>query len=184
MLFLSVRGENLRTLLLDSSYFPVRVINWQKAMILLISGRAEVVDEYSNIKIRSVTQSFQLPKVLRLFGMHQGSKMVRFSRYNVFWRDQLTCQYCGHQDHSTNLTFDHVIPVSRGGPTNWSNVVTCCKPCNMKKANRTPEEASIRLLKKPQRPKWTPHLCLKLKDNDPDDWLHWFPKNQNSLLSS
>jgi len=167
------RRATVRTLLLDASYHPVRVINWQKAIILILSGRAEVVAEFDDVKIRSTRISFNLPKILRLFSPHRGNQQVQFNRYNVFYRDKFVCQYCVKKFNATELTFDHVVPQSRGGRTNWFNIVSCCHTCNRKKGNKTPEEVGMRLIKKPKQPKWTPFLCLRLKDDDPQEWFEF-----------
>jgi 5-methylcytosine-specific restriction endonuclease McrA len=163
----------VRTLLLDASYHPVRVINWQKAIILILSGRAEVVAEFDDIKIRSTRLCLNLPKILRLFSPHRGNQQVQFNRYNVFYRDKFICQYCVKKFNVTELTFDHVVPQSRGGRTNWFNIVSCCHTCNRKKGSKTPEEAGLKLIKKPKQPKWTPYLCLRLKDDDPQEWFEF-----------
>lgn len=163
----------MRTLLLDSSFFPVRVISWQKAMILLFTGRAEVVTEYDNQQIRSVNNCYNLPKVLRLFVKHQASKRVHFTRHNVFWRDKFQCQYCLSKLPAQKLTLDHVIPASRGGQTSWENIVSSCASCNTKKGAKTPDEARMKLHKIPMEPDWSPQLILKLKENDPEEWMQW-----------
>ena len=163
----------MRTLLLDSTYFPVRVINWQKAMILLLTGRAEVVDEYDSIPIRSITKSFKLPRVLRLFSRHKSKFEMRFTRQNVYWRDGHTCQYCAKKFGQVDLTFDHVLPRSKGGPTSWENVVTACQSCNNKKGDKLLKETNMKLLKKAKRPSWTASVCLHLKENDPEEWQDW-----------
>ncbi len=170
----------MRTLILDSTYFPVKIVGWQKAMILLLTGRAEVVTEYENLKVRSVTQSYNLPKILRLIARHRGEKTVRFGRLNVYLRDNFQCQYCSEQFPPNLLTFDHVIPVSRQGRTTWENVVTCCSDCNRKKGNKLPQEAGMRLLRSPKRPNWSPELCLRIKDDDPVEWLQWIPTAQSA----
>ncbi len=152
-------------------------------MVLLLTGRAELVEEYEDKTIRSVTQSYNLPRILRLFNRHKSSKTVRFTRQNVFWRDSHRCQYCGLRLSSSDLTFDHVIPSSRGGPTTWENIVSACHPCNTKKGSKTPKEAGLKLLKPPKEPKWTPEICLRLKSDDPDEWLNWLPKAQKPVLT-
>lgn len=144
-------------------------------MILLLTGRAELVEEYEDKTIRSVNQSYNLPRILRLFNKHKSSKNVRFTRQNVFWRDSHICQYCGCKFSSSDLTFDHVIPSSKGGLTNWENIVSACHPCNTKKGSSTPEQAGMRLIKKPKEPKWTPEICLRLKEDDPLEWHQWLP---------
>lgn len=176
------RSLRMRTLLLDSTFFPIRVVNWQKAMILLLTGRAELVDEYENQTIKSVTQNFNLPRILRLYNRHKSSHTVRFTRQNVFWRDAFRCQYCGGRFSGSDLTFDHVIPSSRGGGTNWVNIVSACHDCNTRKGNKTPEEANMPLLQKPRQPGWTPEVCLRLKDDDPDEWRFWLPQSKAASL--
>lgn len=168
----------MRTLLLDNTYFPVKIVGWQKAMILLLTGRAEVVLDYQNRSIRSVDNVFALPMILKLNRRHQSSKNVRFSRMNVFLRDKCRCQYCAVGLPVKELTFDHIIPQSKGGATNWENIVTCCQSCNTKKGARTPKEAGMRLLKAPRRPNWSANLCLKLKEGDPEEWYDWIPGNR------
>ncbi len=164
----------MRTLVLDSTYYPVRIVNWQKAMILLFTDRAEIVTEYQDRRIAGVTNSFTLPKILRLYSRHKSEKKVRFSRQNLFWRDAFKCQYCLEIHSASLLTIDHVLPQSRGGKTSWENVVSACAPCNTKKGNKLPHEANMRLLKKPEQPKWSPQICLRLKEDDPEEWYQWF----------
>lgn len=166
----------MRTLLLDCNYFPVKIISWQKAMILLLSQRAEVIDEYQDKLIRTVSTSYKLPKVLRLFQKHQLSLNVKFTRMNVFFRDSFQCQYCSIKLPVAELTFDHVIPVSQNGGTNWENVVTCCRPCNFKKGSKTLKSSGLILLRVPRKPRWSPELCLRLCADDPIEWWDFFPK--------
>jgi 5-methylcytosine-specific restriction endonuclease McrA len=97
---------------------------------------------------------------------------------NVFYRDNYSCQYCNTRLALPELTFDHVVPVSQGGPTNWDNVVTCCKKCNSKKGAKSLKEANMKLLKKPKRPSWSPELCLRLKEDDPIEWWDFFPQKE------
>lgn len=170
----------MRTLLLDCNYFPVKIISWQKAMILYLTDRAEVVDEYEDKLIRTVSTSFKLPKILRLFQTHKLSQNVKFTRMNVFFRDQFQCQYCSIRLPATELTFDHIIPVSKKGATNWENVVTCCKACNTKKGSKTIKASGLTLQKLPKKPRWSPELCLRLLDGDPLEWWNFFP---NQLAS-
>jgi 5-methylcytosine-specific restriction endonuclease McrA len=170
----------MRTLVLDSTYFPVKIVSWQKAMILLFTGRAEVVTEYADLKVRSVSQSFNLPKILRLVARHRGDKTVRFGRANVYLRDNHQCQYCADHFPTNLLTFDHVIPISRQGRTSWENVVTCCGDCNRRKGNKLPHEVGMHLLRPPRRPNWSPELCLRIKEDDPAEWFEWLPAGQSA----
>jgi 5-methylcytosine-specific restriction endonuclease McrA len=166
-----------RTLLLDSGYQPIKIISWMRAVELLLSGKAEVVEEYEDIPIRSARLTLQLPSVLKLVKSFKRRKQkVKFSRYNVFYRDNWTCQYCGEKKKTEELTFDHVIPRSRKTPESgksWENIVTACWRCNHKKGSQTPEEAGLRLLHRPGKPTWTPQLVLRLKGNEPESWLSY-----------
>ena len=166
------------TLLLNSSFEPLKVISWQRAITLLFTGKVEVVEEYSR-EIHSVTFSLKLPSVLRLLKYVRVKKnwIIRFSRANIYARDHHRCQYCGNVRRSDELTFDHVIPVSRGGGKSWDNIVTACIECNRKKGGRTPRQARMGLIKKPIEPRWVPSLNLTLVfRNAPDSWrdyLYW-----------
>ncbi|MBK26246.1 MAG: HNH endonuclease [Halobacteriovorax sp.] len=173
----------MRTLVLDSTYFPVKIVGWQKAMILLITGRAEIVTEYEDNIIRTVSQSFQLPKILRLNNKHKAQKKVKFTRMNVFWRDAFKCQYCLTQLPASSLTFDHVIPSSKGGDTSWENVVTCCPGCNTKKGDKPLDSTGMKLYKKPIQPDWSPQLCLRLKIDDPAEWYDWLPGSKTLSMA-
>lgn len=139
-------------------------------MILFITGRAELVEAYDDIEIRSTNDSFQLPKVLRLFSPFKRTRFVKFNRDNVFHRDKFTCQYCITTLRKEDLTLDHVIPRSKGGGTSWENVVTCCKECNNKKGSKLPAEFHLKLKKEPMAPKWSPFIHIRLKKNDPTEW--------------
>lgn len=167
----------MRTLLLNATYEPLKVISWKRAVTLLLLDKVEVVEEYDK-EVRSVTFQIKLPAVVRLlkFVKHRKRK-VKFCRANVYARDKYTCQYCGKKEHADALTFDHVMPKSRGGKTDWANIVTACFKCNDRKGNRTPEEAKMWPRIEPQRPAWLPvvNICLQIK-NPPETWqdyLYW-----------
>lgn len=162
-----------KALLLDSSYYPIQIIDWKKAMILFFTGRAEVVEVHGDININSPKHSYQLPSVLRLFSSFKSFTRVKFNRNNVFLRDKFTCQYCGQKHNRQDLTFDHVMPKSRGGKTNWHNIVTSCHPCNNRKADRTPEECGLKLMKRPLEPQWHPVIGLKLNQDEISLWRSW-----------
>jgi len=168
---------NFKTLLLDASYQPINIISWMKAIELLLAGKVEVVDEYSDVPIRSPNLTLKLPSILRLVkNLKKNKEKVNFSRYNVFYRDNWTCQYCYEKKKTEELTFDHVIPKSRKTPDSgktWENIVAACWRCNGKKGNRTPEESGMVLLKKPEKPKWTPKLVLRLNGNEPESWMSY-----------
>jgi 5-methylcytosine-specific restriction endonuclease McrA len=96
---------------------------------------------------------------------------IRFSRLNIYARDGDTCQYCGRTLPRSDLNLDHVVPRSQGGKTSWENVVCSCVPCNLKKGGRTPEQAGMKLLTRPARPRWTPFLRGPLKKTTYREWL-------------
>jgi len=166
-----------QVLLLNITYEPLKIINWKKALTLLFLGKVEVLEEYDK-EIHSVSFTIKLPSVVRLLKMIKWTKRpVKFSRQNIYIRDNYRCQYCGKKLSPEELTYDHVIPKSKGGKTVWENIVTCCPSCNRKKGGRTPEEAGMRLLKKPTRPKWLPAIRITIGYKDiPQSWrdyLYW-----------
>lgn len=145
-----------RVLMLDQGYVPHRVVSWQRAVCLLYSGAAEVIETYDDV-IRSPSVSMHLPCVIRLVKRARTKKQsIKFSRKNVLTRDGYTCQYCCKEFSPNELNYDHVLPRSRGGKTTWENVVASCYPCNAKKGNRTLDEAGMALRKAPRKPAWLP----------------------------
>ena len=144
---------NMKTLKLDSTYRPVGVIDCIEALVMCIVGKATAVEEYED-EISSPSVTFKLPSVIVLKTVVKFiSRGIKPSRNNILWRDKNQCQYCGVIESPREMTIDHVVPRSRGGENSWSNLVTCCKKCNQKKGNRTPQEANMSLLNKPIRPK-------------------------------
>ena len=144
------------TLLLTPWYRPHKVVSWQKAITMLYTGDVEVVDEYAET-IRSPSVAMRIPAVVRLKKTTLSVKRcVKFSRSNVFARDGHRCQYCGERRSPGELNYDHVVPRAQGGSTDWENIVTSCYPCNLRKRNRTPEQAGMRLLTRPVRPRTLP----------------------------
>ena len=166
-----------QVLLLNISYEPLKVINWKKAITMLCLGKVEVIEEYTR-DIHSVSFAIKLPAVVRLLKVVKRNKSpVKFSRQNIYARDRYKCQYCGLKHQPEELTYDHIHPKSRGGKTEWENIVTCCIKCNRKKGGRTPREASMRLIKKPVIPKWIPSIRLTIGFKKvPQNWreyLYW-----------
>lgn len=150
----------------------MQVVHWQKALILWFQDKVEIL-EYHTLFARSANDNYQIPSVLRLknYIRHQHKTRIRFSRENVYIRDHHCCQYCGVKYEKKELTLDHVVPASKGGPKSWQNVVTACRPCNQKKANRTPEQAKMPLLKIPDQPRWLPNPELTVgKTTAPEVW--------------
>ncbi len=163
-----------QTLLLDSSYYPLQMIDWKRAICLFFTERAEVVEHHSDIEIKSTHDSFKLPKVMRLFTKVGNINTVKFNRLNVFYRDNFTCQYCGGKFKASELTLDHVHPKSKGGKSCWENIVSACGPCNNKKADGLPEKGGMTPIKTPKEPKWISIFLLKLEQKEKLVWADWF----------
>jgi 5-methylcytosine-specific restriction endonuclease McrA len=168
-----------QTLLLNATYEPLKIVHWQKAVTLWYQGKVEVISVYDR-EVRSVTFTFRLPSVIRLLRrvrIKRRFDYVPFSRANIYARDKYTCQYCGHALPTSDLTFDHVIPVAQGGRKDWENIVTCCMTCNRRKGGRTPDEADMRLIRPPRRPDKAPALRITIGlRTAPESWhdyLYW-----------
>jgi 5-methylcytosine-specific restriction endonuclease McrA len=146
---------NHKTLLLTPWYLPVKILRWQEAVKMRYEGIAEVVAEYAD-EIRSPSVTWHVPAVLRLRKMQKPSKHgVKFSRQNVYQRDGYRCAYCGGKFPVSALSYDHVVPRSAGGRTVWENIVTACRPCNVRKGNKTCDDAGM-WPHTPYRPKSLP----------------------------
>lgn len=160
-------------LVLNASFEPLHIIPWQRAIQLLFQGKVEVIEE-SEREIRTVRLTIKIPAVLRLLNYVPLSKkkhVIRFSRTNIFIRDNMICQYCGQKFSKTHLTLDHVIPIVQGGQKCWENIVTACKPCNQRKGGRTPQQAGLKLIRKPKRPIWLPNSAFTIgATRTPESW--------------
>jgi 5-methylcytosine-specific restriction endonuclease McrA len=160
-----------RTLLLNTTFEPIGVLSWKKAVTLVFLGKVEVLREYER-EIKGVSMSMRQPAVIRLRTLIRKNHVnVKFSRKNIFLRDNHTCQYCGKKSEPRSLTCDHIIPRSRGGAAEWANIVTSCIQCNLKKGDKLPEEAGMRPRKRPGRPNGFYMLMLLVGvDGMPDYW--------------
>ncbi len=166
-----------QTLVLDQGYAPVEVVPWQRAVQLLFLNKVEVIEEYDR-DIRSTYLVIKIPAVVRLLRkFRRVRKPVKFSRVNIYGRDNYTCQYCGDRRMMSGLTYDHVIPRAQGGTTTWTNIVTACSDCNTKKGGRTPVQAKMRLRQPPTQPKDLPAVVIAIsRASVPDAWrdyLYW-----------
>ena len=115
------------------SYYPLSLWSWQDAVKAVFLDRVNTVSEYDHA-VRSPSMEFKIPSVVSLKNYVKPARYPAFTRFNVFLRDQFSCQYCGSKH---DLTFDHLIPRSKGGQTTWENVITACSPCNLRKANKS-----------------------------------------------
>jgi 5-methylcytosine-specific restriction endonuclease McrA len=163
-------------LFLDQAYRPLRIESWQRAISDFFLGKVEVVEYSADRTIQGVHATHPMPSVVRVVRHFKRDRIrLKFSRLNIYARDRFACQYCGEQKPTEALTFDHVIPRSRGGKTCWENIVTCCggsDGCNAKKADRTPSEAGMHLLSKPRKPAYLPTITVRGMGaaDIPDEW--------------
>lgn len=133
------------------SYFPLSIWPWQEAVKAIFRDSVTVVSEYDRV-VCSPNWELKLPSVLALKEYVPMVRKPAFTRFNVFLRDQWLCQYCGDHFKTHELTFDHVIPRSRGGRTTWENIVTACQVCNTKKGSRMPHEVDMYPMREPDAP--------------------------------
>lgn len=149
----------MNVLVLNASYEMLNVTRWQRALCLVFAGKAEMLEECGDLVIHSARAILPMPSVIRMnYYVVKPRMMVPFSRTNVFLRDRFTCQYCGSVRNAVDLTLDHVVPRAAGGETCWENVVTACRRCNTGKGGRSPEQAGLRLNRRPRVPHFTPTL--------------------------
>jgi 5-methylcytosine-specific restriction endonuclease McrA len=186
---------NQHVLVLNRLWQAVNVCTVRRALSLLFEGHAQVVmgdddgdfhtfdfrqwrdfsqQEPHPESIHTVSFKIRIPRVILLVVFDRlPRKEVKFTRHNIFERDRNTCQYCGQAFDRRDLNLDHVVPRDRGGPTTWENIVCSCIECNTHKANRTPGEAGMRLIRKPKRPKWRPFVQVSVGIAQHDSWKHF-----------
>ena len=184
-------------LVLNKLFMAVHVIPVRRAFILLCKDLAEVVNcedgqfatydfatwrEVSEYRhkhfrqeeddwVRTATSQIQVPRVIRLVAYERLPKhTVKFNRRNIFARDNNQCQFCGKKFSTTELSLDHVVPRSQGGVSSWENIVCACVSCNVRKGGRTPKQAHMTLIRKPEKPKRSPLLNLKLTHKKYQSW--------------
>lgn len=133
------------------SYFPLSLWSWQDAIKAVFLDRVNILANYDQA-VHSPSYAMQLPSVISLKEYVHLDRRPAFTRFNVFLRDRFSCQYCGDRFRTEELTFDHVVPRSRGGRTTWDNIVTACQGCNLVKGNRLPRESDMFPLHRAQQP--------------------------------
>jgi 5-methylcytosine-specific restriction endonuclease McrA len=184
-------------LVLNKLFMAIHIISVRRAFCLLAKDLAEVVSleegqfttydfstwrEVSEYRakffkqeeddwVRTINTQIQVPRVIRLTGYDRMPKQtVKFNRRNIFARDNNQCQFCGKKFPTSELSLDHVVPRSQGGGSTWENIVCACVSCNVRKGGRTPIEANMRLIRKPEKPKRSPILNLKLTNRKYQSW--------------
>lgn len=174
------------TLLLTAGYEPIRIVSWQRAFTLVYQEKVEILEEYS-IFVRTVSQSFRIPAVIRLrrwVNHRRQPPVIRFSRSNLYARDEYRCQYCYRRFSERELTLDHVVPVVRGGRKSWENIVTACIRCNQRKGHQTLDEIGFRLLRRPQAPRWLPGMIGSMRTvTAPEVWIPYLAVQSSSYQS-
>ncbi|NBW09733.1 MAG: HNH endonuclease [Caulobacteraceae bacterium] len=183
-------NKKSKCLLLNSDYTPLSVVNWHKSIVWSIRYESEInfnieiLSYYNDQYILSANGTqYRIPSIARTIKyFHVYNRTINFSRKNLFIRDNYTCQYCGNIFNINQLTYDHVIPKSRYKSnfrkcTHWKNIVTSCIKCNTKKADKTPEEAGMKLINKPYEPKYSEKYLrwhqelIKIYNNDSfEEW--------------
>ena len=151
------------------SYFPLSLWSWQDAIKAIFRDSVVVVSEYEKV-VRSPTQELRLPSVLALKEFVPAAQYPAFTRFNVFLRDAFSCQYCAEPFKANDLTFDHVIPRSKGGRTSWDNIVAACQDCNTIKGNRMPDHCNMHPMHEPRQP--TIHELQANGRKFPPNFLH------------
>lgn len=157
-----------RVLVLNQDYTALTICGVERAFLLVYMNKAELVAIDRGKVLRSVNREFSMPSIIRLNGyVKLPYRGVLLNRQNIFRRDGNKCQYCGS---TMDLTIDHVVPRSKGGPSSWENLITACRTCNSRKGDSTPEEAGMKYYQKPYKPSF----LLFLRDfsgNIDDQWL-------------
>ena len=178
---------NTSVLVLNRSYLPIHVTSVRRAFALIYQGIARAVDEqyqtfdfegWSQLAVARDAEAIgtssgpiRVPRVIVLIAFDRVPKRhVRFSRINIYARDNFTCQYCGVRYPRSELNLDHVIPRSLGGRSTWDNVVCSCLECNRRKGGHTPAQAGLTLRRPPARPRWTPLMNLMLSSVRYNEW--------------
>ncbi len=160
-------------LVLNQNYEPLNVCTVRRAFVLVDRGKAEIL-ENGRGHLHTPTALYAIPSIIRLvYLIHRPRPRGRLTRRDVFLRDRFTCQYCGR--HTKDLTLDHVVPRRRNGGHDWDNVVAACKPCNHRKAGRTPQEAHFHLIRQPFQPPYSFYRTFYVHLEQQVEWRKFVP---------
>ncbi len=162
-------------LLLNADFEPLNVCNIRRAITLIMLGKADIIELDEEI-IPTAGGGMHAPSVVKMrYHVRRPLPKLRLSRHSIMARDKNCCQYCGVK--GKDLTIDHVVPRWMGGPQTWENLVACCRKCNLKKGDKTPQQAHMKLLSTPKRPHFIPYISLPayLRARHRDDWSFYLP---------
>lgn len=151
------------------SYLPLSIWSWQEALKAKYQDRVNIIAEYEQ-EVHSPSQTIKLPSVISLKSYVPMNCTPAFTRFNVFLRDHFRCQYCNAKHKASDLTFDHVLPRSKGGHSSWENIVTACQKCNLKKGSRLLHQSGLSLQLEPRRPSY--HQLQEYGRGFPPNFLH------------
>lgn len=163
-------------LLLNQNYEPLNVCDVRRALTLLMGEKADVLHHHER-PLATIRGDVQAPSVLKMrYMVKRPLPKLRLSRHSILARDNHTCQYCGVK--AKDLTIDHIVPRWAGGPQTWENLVACCRKCNLKKGDKTPQQANMKLRTTPRRPRFIPYLALPiyLRARNRDEWSVYLPE--------
>lgn len=192
----AISALDYKVLVLNKAFVAVRVISAKRAFCLLLKDIAEVIHvengQYVNYdfeswaEISQMARSFEpdkhdwiktvrfdmaVPRIIRLLGYDRlPAQIVKLNRRNLFARDRNQCQYCGRSFPTNELSIDHVLPRAQGGGDSWENLVCACIKCNARKGGRTPEQASMQMIRKPVKPKRNPLISIRLGQDRYSSW--------------
>ncbi len=162
-------------LLLNSDFEPLNVCNVRRAMALILLGKADVLEHHVD-RLFTTSGDLPAPSIVKMrYHVRRPLPQLRLSRHSILARDAYTCQYCGVR--GKELTIDHVTPRWMGGPQTWDNLVACCRKCNLKKGDKTPQQARMKLARPPKRPHFIPYLSLPayLRARHNESWAYYLP---------
>ena len=165
-----------QTLVLNATYEVIQVVDWQKAITLICLEKVDIVEEYDEC-VSSPSVKVKVPAVIKYRKLIRPKyRALRFSKNNIYLRDNYTCQYCGEYVGRAKLTLDHIIPRSKNGKTDWANCVACCESCNIFKGSKSLKDAGMTLIKQPHQPSFTDcfGLIMRLKtETIPSIWQNY-----------
>lgn len=197
---MSTEALDSSVLVLNRFFAAIQVISARKAFEMLCGERAEVVHvfngafesfdfeswkELSQMQhlfqdsdhsdwVSTISFDIRVPRIIRVLVYEKlPERKIKFNRRNIFARDAHRCQYCGKRYPTSELSLDHVVPLSQGGGTNWTNIVCACTECNKRKGGRRPREAGMKLIRLPEKPRRSPALRMKLRSDKYSSWKHF-----------